>query len=236
MNQIKIDKRKNYGIILDTETAGTLEEPLFYEIGWIITDSKGREYESKEYINGDVFYGMYELMKTCYYHEKLPEYINRIRAHEIEVRTTYEIWREFMEDCRKYNVQFICAHNMPFDYRATKNTKTVTTNGKYRYFMPYGVELWDTMRMAEGTICKQKSYVDFCTKNGYTYGKNRNVRKTAEILYRYISGDNEFIESHTALDDVRIELQIFQKCIRQHKKMRKNAFNPKKTLDKVAIA
>ena len=91
MNQ-KIDKRRNYGIILDTETAGTLEEPLFYEIGWIITDSKGRYYKEREFINKDVFYGMYELMKTCYYHEKLPEYIDRIRAHEIEVKTTYEIW------------------------------------------------------------------------------------------------------------------------------------------------
>ena len=46
MNQT-IDKRRNYGIILDTETAGTLEEPLFYEIGWIITDSKGRYYKER---------------------------------------------------------------------------------------------------------------------------------------------------------------------------------------------
>ena len=106
MNQ-KIDKRKNYGIILDTETANTLEEPLFYEIGWMVVDSKGNPYKEKEYINGDIFYGRYDLMNTCYYHKKLPEYINRIRANEIEVKNTYEIWREFMNDCREYNVKFI---------------------------------------------------------------------------------------------------------------------------------
>ena len=71
MNQ-KIDKRKNYGIILDTETANTLEEPLFYEIGWMVVDSKGNPYKEKEYINGDIFYDRYDLMNTCYYHEKLP--------------------------------------------------------------------------------------------------------------------------------------------------------------------
>lgn len=235
MNQ-KIDKRRNYGIILDTETANTLEEPLFYEIGWMVVDSKGNPYKEKEYINGDIFYGRYELMNTCYYHEKLPEYINRIRANEIEVKNTYEIWREFMNDCHEYNVKFVCAHNMQFDYKATNNTKREITNGKYKYFIPHGVELWDTMRMSEGTICKQKSYIRFCNENGYVYGKNKNVRKTAEIIYRYISGNNDFIESHTALDDVRIERVIFQKCMRQHKKMRKNAFNPKKRVDKATNA
>ena len=230
MNQT-IDKRRNYGIILDTETAGTLEEPLFYEIGWIITDSKGRYYKEREFINKDVFYGMYELMKTCYYHEKLPEYINRIRAHEIEVKTTYEIWRIFMNDIKEYNVKFVCAHNMPFDYRATKNTKEVTTEGKYKFFMPYYVELWDTMRMAEGAILTKESYKRFCDENDYKTARGQ-YRKTAEILYRFISGDNDFIESHTALDDVKIERVIFEYCVKQHKKMRKNAFNPKKTVDK----
>lgn len=227
----KIDRRKNYGILLDTETAGTLEEPLFYEIGWNVIDSKGNIYESREYINKDVFYGMYELMYTCYYHDKLPEYIDRIRKHEIEVKTTYEIMKIFREDCKKYRVKFACAHNMRFDYKALKNTRSVTTDGKYKYFLPYGLELWDTMRMSEGAIVKRKSYRQFCLDNDYLTSNNQS-RKTAEILYRYISGNNDFVESHTALDDVQIETEIFKYCMRQHKKMRKNAFSNKKTIDR----
>jgi len=49
-------------------------------------------------------------------------------------------------------------------------------------------------------------------------------RATAEILYKYISGDIDFAEDHTGLEDVLIEKEIFAKCVRQHKKMRKTAF------------
>lgn len=42
----------------------------------------------------------------------------------------------------------------------------------------------------------------------------------AEVIYKYISGNNDFIESHTGLEDVMIEKEIFAKCCRQHKKMK----------------
>ena len=75
--------------------------------------------------------------------------------------------------------------------------------------------------MAEDTICKQKSYIYFCEKNDYLR-KNGKPRATAEILYRYMTDDNDFIESHTGLEDVLIEKEIFVRCMRQHKPMRKS--------------
>ena len=51
--------------------------------------------------------------------------------------------------------------------------------------------------------------------------KNGRPRATAEILYKYISCDDDFIEEHTGLADVLIEKEIFAHCMKQHKKMRK---------------
>ena len=51
--------------------------------------------------------------------------------------------------------------------------------------------------------------------------KNNQCRYTAEIIYRYITKDNDFVESHTGLEDVEIETAIFAYCHRQHKKMKK---------------
>jgi hypothetical protein len=65
------------------------------------------------------------------------------------------------------------------------------------------------------------TYRRFCEENGYIT-KNNQCRYTAEIIYRYITKDNDFIESHTGLEDVEIEAQIFAYCVRQHKKMKKN--------------
>ena len=78
--------------------------------------------------------------------------------------------------------------------------------------------------MAYDTICKQKSYIEWTHENNYltTHGK---PMATAEVLYKYISGDDNFNEVHCGLDDVLIEKEIFAHCIAQHKKMRRACFN-----------
>ena len=49
-------------------------------------------------------------------------------------------------------------------------------------------------------------------------------RLTTEVLYRYITGDLQFEESHTGLEDVMIEKDILAYCFRQHKKMNRLCF------------
>ena len=92
------------------------------------------------------------------------------------------------------------------------------TKSKKRFFLPYGMPIMDTMRMAEKTICKRPDYIEFCKVNGYmTEQATPRPRKSAEVLWRYLSGDNTFQESHTGLEDVKIEAQIFAECMRELK-------------------
>ena len=129
------------------------------------------------------------------------------------------------ELCDKYQVKAIMAHNARYDYFGLNTTMRYITKSQQRYFFPYGVEIWDTQKMAHDTICKQKKYIKFCEENGYmTKHKNPRPQEKAEIIYRYISGNNEFVERHTGLSDVMIEKEIFVRCLRQHKKMRKCLF------------
>ena len=79
--------------------------------------------------------------------------------------------------------------------------------------------------MAKDTICKQKKYIKFCEENGYmTKHKTPRPQTKAEVVYKYITGNNNFIESHTGLEDVMIEIEIMKKCFKTHKKMRKALF------------
>ena len=48
------------------------------------------------------------------------------------------------------------------------------------------------------------------------------LKRSAEVVYRYLIKDEQFIESHTGLADVLIEVQIMAKCFAQHKKMSRN--------------
>lgn len=219
-----IDRRKSYYIVFDTETANGLDDPIVYDLGGAVVDKKGKVYETFSLIINEVFYGMEDLMESAYYAKKIPMYKEQIENKERKVVSLFEARKIFHALCKKYNVKACIAHNARFDYRATAKTQRYLTKSRYRFFLPYGLELWDTMRMAEDTICKQVHYKEWCYLNGYLT-KNGRVRKTAEILYRYISGEHDFKESHTGLEDVMIEKEIFAHCIRQHKPMRKLAFN-----------
>ena len=221
-----MDKRRNYYLILDTETFNTLEDPLFYDIGGVVIDKKGNTYEEFSFINSDIYYGCSWLGNTCYYKKKLPNYDRQIRSGERIVKNTFQIKDYIYKLCKKWNITAIIAHNALFDYRSTAVTQRYLTSSKYRYFLPYGVPIWDSLKMARDTICKQASYKKFCKENGFLTKRNQ-PQASAEVLYRYMTWDTDFIEEHTALEDCYIEAQIVARCFRQKKKMRKELF-PKK--------
>ena len=126
---------------------------------------------------------------------------------------------------KKYNTNIVCAHNARFDDGATKNTQRWITKSKYRYFLPKDTIIWDTMLMANDVIAKTPTYREFCFDNGYvTKHKTPRPQVKAEVIYKYITGDNDFVESHTGLEDVLIEKEILAYCFRKHKRMRKNLY------------
>ena len=219
-----MDKRKNYYLVLDTETANTMDDPLCYDVGGVVIDKTGKVYESFSFVIYEIFYLCGDLMNSAYYANKIPMYHAQIADGSRKVVRMETARRRIADICREYNVKAIIAHNAPFDYRSTATTMRYITSSAKRYFLPYGVELWDSLKMATDTICKQKSYCKYCAENGFVKA-NGKPRATAEILYKYISGDVDYNEEHTGLADCMIEKEIFVQCMRQHKKMRKKAFN-----------
>lgn len=234
-----MDKRKRYILVLDTETANTIicedgtvdmSNVLVYDCGWQVVDKQGTVYESASYVNRDIFEGEKELMTSAYYAWKIPKYLEDIKNGSRKVATTYEIRRYLLDVIDRWNITAVAAHNARFDYNALNTTERYITKSKYRYFLPFGIEIWDTMRMANSVICNMPTYRKFCEEHGYITPSGR-LRKTAEILWRFISRNDDFIESHTALEDVEIEAKILAYCFRQHKTMEKDLFSPKEIIE-----
>lgn len=221
-----MDKRIKYKIVLDCETAPcdkaidevTPINMLAYDIGWVVTDRQGRVYEQRSFVNADVFLDEKELMKSAYYANKIPEYWKDIKAGIRTLTSFYNIRKALEEDVKNYGVEQIFAHNMRFDYGALNNTERWLTKSKFRYFFPYGVEICDTLKLARQLIAPMPTYKDFCIENDYLT-KRGQVRLTAEILYRFISGEDDFEEEHKGLDDCLIEKEILAYCYRKHKNM-----------------
>lgn len=227
----KIDYRHHFVMVVDTETANTEKiggrlDPtnvLVYDCGWIVMDTKGNIYEMESFVNRDIFNDERELMRSAYYGWKLPLYIADLQAGRRKMATTYEIRQKMLEQIEKYHIKEVIAHNANFDVNSLNATQRYTTKSKFRYWFPYGIKIWDTLKMSRDVILKMPTYRKFCEKNGLLTPTGK-LSATAENLYRFISKDKDFQESHTGLEDVLIECQIFLYCLKQHKKMRRNLY------------
>ena len=198
-------------IMLDTETTNSLDDPICYDVGFAVVDKEGSIYETHSFVVAEVFLNE-ELMESAYFIEKVPQYWEDIKNGTRKLAKFNTIRKVLAETMKKYNTNIVIAHNARFDYRSTAKTQRYLTKSKYRYFLPYGTEVWDTLKMAREVLKNDVAYDNFCYNNNYVT-KRGCKRFTAEILYRFFTGDNDFVESHTGLEDVTIEKVIFAECM-----------------------
>jgi hypothetical protein len=192
----------------------------FYDLGWAVVDKKGNVYKTQSFINADIFLDEKDLMNSAYYADKIPMYWKQIKAGQRILTSFTKIKKALINDIQEYNIKEVYAHNMRFDWGALTNTQRWLTKSKYRYFFPKNIIICDTLKMSKQVIGAMPTYRKFCEENNYLT-KNGQLRFTAEILYRFISKNNDFIESHTGLEDVLIEKEILAYCFKQHKKMQR---------------
>lgn len=204
-------------LMLDTETTNTIDDPLCYDIGFAVVDTSGKIYASYSYVVAEVFLDK-SLMEYAYFAEKIPQYWDDIKNGYRTLARLYTIRKKIREIMEFWGINKVCAHNCRFDYRSTNLTQRFLTCSKYRYFFPYGTQFIDTLKMARSIYGKNQEYIDYCTQNNYTTERGK-PRFTAEILYRYISQDENFCEEHTGLADVRIETQILANCLKINPKI-----------------
>ena len=200
-------------IVLDTETTNSIDEPLMYDIGWVVTDRNGTIYESHSYVVAEIFLDK-ELMTSAYFADKIPMYWEQIKSGERKLAKFNTIFKAFRKSASANKVTKFFAHNMRFDYRSTNLTQRYLTSSKFRYFFPYNAEICDTLKMARQVLKNDTNYDNFCWNNQYL--TKRNVRRyTAEIIYRFITNNNQFEEEHTGLADVLIEKEIMKYCFQK---------------------
>ena len=187
-----------------------------YDLGGMVIDDDGNDYKRISLVNKDVFFGMRDAMKETYFANKIPDYMRSIWGKEKTVVDTWQMWRIVNDILKEYDIHTIIGHNVWFDINTLNATMRYQTKSRKRYFFPYDIKVVDTMKLAHNTICKDPEYIRFCEENNYmTNHPVPQPRKTAEVLWRFLSQDNNFEEEHTGLADVEIERRIFAECLRR---------------------
>jgi hypothetical protein len=209
-------------LFMDSETAETnvvdgqldVSNGQVYDLGLMVIDENGKVYDQISMVNEDVFFGMPESMQNAYYADKIPQYLEDMRMGKRKIVNSWQMYKTFAEMFQKYDISAVVAHNAFFDVKVLNSTMRYQTKSRVRWFLPWGTEIIDTLKLARNTFGKDPKYVEWCKENGYmTNHATPRPRLTAEILYRYITGDNSYTESHTGLEDVTIERVIFHKCM-----------------------
>ena len=195
-------------MIIDTETANGLEQPLPYDLGYIIFDDEtGEHLIERSFVIAEIFLDK-KLMAGAYYAEKVPQYWDDIQAGKRIMKKICNIRRIICEDIKQYGVTEIGGYNMGFDSRAVKNDIRFITASYLRWFFPYGIEVFDIWTMACTSILQTDEYIRFALENGLVSEKG-NILTSAEAVYKYLIQNADFSENHTGLEDVRIEKDIY---------------------------
>lgn len=214
-------KNERYLMFIDTETIGTLniKESVYpFEIGMKVLDTQTNKIvKEKSYLVRKFFNNKFVMLST-FSASKYPTYFEKLESDKrYNVYSPNAISQDIQKVMTKYKIKLMVAHNGNFDKTAIA-----------RLFEEFGVAnpfdnvlLLDTM-MLSFPLTKSKEYEDFCIQNqdrknsmgdsAFITNSGR-VRTTAQAIYCYLSNDIDFEEAHTGLEDIDIEIVIFQQTI-----------------------
>lgn len=117
------------------------------------------------------------------------------------------ICQQMMRAFREYSVTTAFAYNSDFDDRVFNfNCEWFKCNNPFDT-----IPIKDIRPLAIHSLVDEQ-YKRFCDEHGY-FTESGNYSTTAEIMYRYIKQNTEFVEAHTALDDAIIETDILAECV-----------------------
>lgn len=199
-------------MVLDTETINVNNRTI-YNIGGVIYNPHTQERLLKfDYLIIQVWENK-KLFKTAYFYNKKYLYKYKLEKQKIKLIHMGYAFQNIKKMLKRYNVGGVYCYNSPFDQKAIidtcKNYNVINTLQDLPFYdiMGYVMNITDT-----------KEFKDFCKVNNYLTATQKGYSQTAEIVYRFIKKDTSFVESHTALHDSEIELEILLECINRGRK------------------
>lgn len=195
--------------VFDTETIG-LEKCFCYNVGVVIANTENGEILARqEWIVEQIWHNA-PLFETAYYAQKKPLYIQRMRARLARLDKWGYIMRDLRKLFKEYEATAAYAYNSPFD------EKVFNFNCDwFKTLNPFDeIPIFDIRGYVHNGLCWTQDFQDFCELN-QRFTETGNYSTTAETLFQYISGNEEFEEEHTALADSVIEWEILKECVKQ---------------------
>jgi DNA polymerase III epsilon subunit-like protein len=206
-------KQKTF-LTLDTETCGLPPQNLVYDIGWTIHNKAGDIVTRRNFLARDIITNPAVMMGAFYAKKIFSFYIPALDLQTVRLASWSDIVATLAADVVAHNVDCVTAYNARFDVGAIRATNKAL--GITAKILPRPVDILCIWQFACTALLNRSSYHRLAAKHGWISDAG-NVRTTAEHTYRYITGNADFVEGHTALSDAEIETDILAYCFRQKK-------------------
>lgn len=206
---------KRYFMVLDTETLGD----LCFDFGFTIIDRKGNEYTRGSYVVREIVEepeAFNAFTDRFMGGEKIARYYFNLFMNNGKYRVvSFEFLRDVLNEVVSKYKPTICAYNAKFD--SDHLDMTAQWFGYDRFF-EHNVKWLDLWGIALGMFCKSRNYLRYCAERHFLTDSG-NPKSSAEVVYRYLTGNDNFIEEHTALADCEIEADILLAAIARKKRL-----------------
>lgn len=203
-------------IVFDTETAGMVTQSLL-NVGYEIIDlnlqtNNFEVLQKRDYLISEVYKEYLFMINDNFVgQEKYDRYAQLLGQKKIIKRTPKQAFKTMCSDIKKYNVLFGYAYNADFD----KDKFAKTANQK-NIFNPLDlIPVFDIWAYAINYICKTNDYIDWAKENEIFTKTQTYISTSVESICKYIYNDLNFVETHTALDDVQHEIKILTECVKR---------------------
>lgn len=208
--------KKRYYILVDIESC---QDGTIFDYAHLVVDKRGREYERLACVvrdnctkplfslNDNSFFSTRSLKRRTQHYREL------IKAGKRTIREVVSINAELALIACKYNPTFV-SYNLQFDWNAClKSGIPVDKMFKSSECL--------MLRCSE-LVLPRLGYKLGCLKNGWFSAKNYQ-KFSAESVYKYVSGNYDYIEPHTAMEDLETcEKQLFLWVLRQKQSFKNN--------------
>jgi len=211
-------------LTIDTETASLHGD--VYDLAYAIHDKRGNIAVQRNWLVNENFTDAKRMMGAYYASKLFSHYAPMLDRQEIHLTDWSEIVDTMRADIAQHGVNVVAAYNLPFDVRVIRQTNDALGDGMPIFGRNIGVKpvfgkivkLLDIWQFICESRLDNNLYRSVAMEQGWI-SKAGNVKTGAEFAYRYTFGDHSFIEDHTALSDVLIEIELLTACFKTRKKI-----------------
>jgi len=224
-----------------------IAKPLIYDLAWRIVDRNNHIYAEKSYLISeifsvpDVFNTAYYKEKRPFYLEKLRNKTIELVPWHMAIEDLIGDL-QFVDYCCAYNAMFDFKKAIPFTALYMKHLYSES----YQWWIMTQQEICSSLAQGNkpsndqfdkdnfifdgvkypmidiwGVVCNKlincPTYKKMCLTENMLSPSGKFFKTSAESTTRYIERQYDFIESHTALEDVVIECNLLVKCLARGK-------------------